>query len=119
MADGQTVVANAVEVEVSAEGVEGLMHKAATKRSVSATNMNAQSSRSHAVFRLRLEGVRTAADGTQQNLSGALNLIDLAGSERLDSSGATGARLKETQAINKSLSALGARHCAVATAATG
>lgn len=39
--------------------------------------------------------------------AGMLNLIDLAGSERLKTSSATGDRLKETQAINKSLSALG------------
>lgn len=39
--------------------------------------------------------------------TGALNLIDLAGSERLSRSLATGERLKETQNINKSLSALG------------
>lgn len=39
-------------------------------------------------------------------LRGKLNLVDLAGSERLSRSGATGDRMKETQAINKSLSCL-------------
>ena len=39
--------------------------------------------------------------------AGTLNLIDLAGSERLKESGATGQRLKETQNINKSLANLG------------
>ncbi|GFQ05146.1 kinesin-1, partial [Phtheirospermum japonicum] len=39
---------------------------------------------------------------TDQQVQGVLNIIDLAGS--LSKSGSTGDRLKETQAINKSLS---------------
>ena len=39
--------------------------------------------------------------------AGTLNLIDLAGSERLSQSCSTGERLRETKSINKSLSNLG------------
>lgn len=88
----------------SSEDVDRLLSKANKVRSVGATAMNAQSSRSHMVFMLAIDGTNAA---TGQKLSGALNLIDLAGSERVDKSEVTGSRLKETTSINKSLSALG------------
>lgn len=86
------------------DDVSSLLKKAMKERSVGATACNAQSSRSHMVFMLAVEGTNEA---TGQKLSGALNLVDLAGSERVGKSEVTGDRLKETQAINKSLSALG------------
>ncbi len=88
----------------SSEDVSRLLSKAMKERSVGATACNAQSSRSHMVFMLAVDGTNAA---TGQKLSGALNLVDLAGSERVGKSEVTGDRLKETQAINKSLSALG------------
>ena len=42
-----------------------------------------------------------------ESISGELNLIDLAGSERIKESGVTGAAMKEAQHINSSLSSLG------------
>jgi len=98
-----------IDVEDKAAGLaqlEAVMVAAARARSVATTKMNAQSSRSHSVFMLHLCGSNEES-GTI--VEGALNLCDLAGSERLDRSGAGSdhKRLKETQAINKSLSSLG------------
>lgn len=84
--------------------VDLLLRRATAHRAVGATACNEQSSRSHMVFMLQVHGVNEA---TGQRSSGALNLVDLAGSERIGKSEVAGARLKETQAINKSLSALG------------
>ncbi|KAI9889632.1 MAG: kinesin-like nuclear fusion protein [Vezdaea aestivalis] len=84
--------------------VEIILKKANANRSVAATKANERSSRSHSVFILKLRGENRA---TGESSEGTLNLVDLAGSERLSQSQATGDRLKETQSINKSLSALG------------
>ncbi|KAJ8584725.1 kinesin-domain-containing protein [Rhizopogon salebrosus TDB-379] len=90
----------------SPASVTSLLRVANSRRTVAATLMNERSSRSHSVFTLRISGTNTH---TGETCEGSLNLVDLAGSERLNSSGAAGdkERLKETQSINKSLSALG------------
>eukprot|EP00941_MAST-03F_sp_MAST-3F-sp1_P003741 g3741.t1 len=98
-----THVSGLTEITVSTpDDVKALIQTARKNRATASTKCNAQSSRSHSIFQLRLEGIR---DGEERHST--LNLVDLAGSERLSKSKASGDRLKETQAINKSLSALG------------
>ncbi|XP_055998157.1 carboxy-terminal kinesin 2-like isoform X2 [Ostrea edulis] len=97
-------VTNLTTVTVTSESqVHELLRKASHNRAVAETKCNERSSRSHSVFRLRISGVNKH---TKEVCQGTLNLVDLAGSERLKESGSEGARLKETQAINKSLSTL-------------
>jgi len=88
------------------EGLKTVMTTASRSRSVASTRMNERSSRSHSVFILQLYGVNRDNGAV---VEGTLNLCDLAGSERLSRSdaGSNFKRLKETQAINKSLSCLG------------
>ena len=77
-------------------------------RTVASTNMNNESSRSHAVFTVII--TQTLTD-TQSGVSGEkvskVSLVDLAGSERAVKTGAVGERLKEGSNINKSLTTLG------------
>jgi kinesin family member C1 len=88
----------------SPQRVEEILRKAMSNRSVAATKVNERSSRSHSVFILKLSGHNPL---TGEKSEGTLNLVDLAGSERLSQSKVEGARLKETQNINRSLSCLG------------
>ncbi len=88
------------------EDVMELISAGEKLRATSATGMNETSSRSHSVFILKIESKPEAAGGAAAR-SAVLNLIDLAGSERVGKTGATGQTLKEAQKINQSLSALG------------
>eukprot|EP01083_Nonionella_stella_P066011 173504_1 len=90
--------------------VTPLLARANATRAVGKTDCNERSSRSHSVFQMKITGKN---ETTGQSTSGVLNLIDLAGSERLKHSNSTGDRLKEAQAINKSLSSLGDVICAL------
>ncbi|KAG8067962.1 hypothetical protein GUJ93_ZPchr0005g14760 [Zizania palustris] len=73
-------------------------------RAVGSTALNERSSRSHSILTVHVRGLDVKNGSTSR---GCLHLIDLAGSERVERSEATGDRLKEAQHINKSLSALG------------
>lgn len=72
-------------------------------RTVASTKMNSCSSRSHML--LTVELIQNLPSGIEKR--GQLNLIDLAGSEKVRHSGVTGINLDETKKINLSLSALG------------
>jgi kinesin family protein 3/17 len=88
--------------------LEHVMEVGSKNRSMGATLMNVDSSRSHCIFTIDIE-MMSDNGGTEEEkiVSGKLNLVDLAGSERQSKTGATGDRLKEATKINLSLSALG------------
>ena len=73
-------------------------------RTVSSTNMNDTSSRSHSIVIMSIIQ-RNIKDNAIK--TGKLYLVDLAGSEKLTKTGAEGITLEEAKMINKSLSALG------------
>ncbi|KDO30097.1 hypothetical protein SPRG_05288 [Saprolegnia parasitica CBS 223.65] len=114
-ADGLTRSAVSTYEEITALMDAGIM-----ARTTASTNMNATSSRAHTIFQIIV--TQSRVDPTTNKMTdkvSRINLIDLAGSERAASTGATGARLKEGAAINQSLSALGNCISALADNASG
>ncbi|XP_068792970.1 kinesin-like protein KIF13B isoform X2 [Struthio camelus] len=104
----------------SYKDIESLMSEGNKSRTVAATNMNEESSRSHAVFKIILtHTLYDVHSGTSGEKVGKLSLVDLAGSERATKTGAAGDRLKEGSNINKSLTTLGLVISALADQAAG
>ena len=76
-------------------------------RTMSPTEANATSSRSHAVLQINLAQKDRNADINEPHTMATLSIIDLAGSERASATKNRGDRLQEGANINKSLLALG------------
>lgn len=100
-------LARATFIEVDeVEEVMAYLHKGNKKRTTEATNANAFSSRSHAVFQIFI----TMADKNKKikmsKKVSKLSMIDLAGSERGTQTENRGLRLREGAKINQSLLAL-------------
>ncbi len=87
-------------------GAEDILHsisEGSKQRTVSSTQVNSVSSRSHALLTITI--TQTGID--ESEIVSKLNLVDLAGSENVGRSEVHGIALAEAQNINKSLSALG------------
>uniref|UniRef100_A0A7S0R8D5 Kinesin-like protein n=1 Tax=Pyramimonas obovata TaxID=1411642 RepID=A0A7S0R8D5_9CHLO len=112
-AKGWVTVQNVqIEHVNSWQELQGCIDKGLRKRRTAGTQMNVESSRSHLIVTAVIESTNLQ---TQSLVKGKLSFVDLAGSERIKKSGSTGNQLKEAQAINKSLSALGDVISALAT----
>lgn len=104
------------EVEITTtEEAFSVFKKGQERRRIAHTQLNAESSRSHSIFNIRL--VQAPLDPIGEDLLqdksliciSQLSLVDLAGSERLARTGAGGERLREAGNINSSLMTL--RRC--------
>uniref|UniRef100_UPI00398E4D7C kinesin-like protein klp-3 n=1 Tax=Pristiophorus japonicus TaxID=55135 RepID=UPI00398E4D7C len=92
------------EIEVKTESdFRRVMQLGNKNRTVVSTEMNSESSHSHLILTLCVIGMDSVSGARYH---GTLTLCDLAGSEHISKTEATGQRLVEAAAINKSLTAL-------------
>ncbi|CAN8254809.1 unnamed protein product [Cochlearia groenlandica] len=117
--NGMITLSGATEVPITTkEEMASCLEQGSLTRATGSTNMNNQSSRSHAIFTITLEQMRkipaisVAKDTVDEDMGeeyccAKLHLVDLAGSERAKRTGSGGIRLKEGIHINRGLLALG------------
>ncbi|KAL4225702.1 Kinesin-like protein kif21b [Mactra antiquata] len=125
---GIYVVGTTTRLVYSLQETIQCLQSGALSRATASTNMNATSSRSHAIFTLHIKQHRIvkeeavildeensevkmeqSSDSVNEfeTLTAKFHFVDLAGSERLKRTGATGDRAKEGISINCGLLALG------------
>ncbi|CBZ53283.1 putative kinesin motor domain-containing protein [Neospora caninum Liverpool] len=97
---GLTLRLGATEEEALNHFFEGDMNRA-----VAGHTMNAQSSRSHCIFSIYIEG-KSRVESNDRIVTSKLHLVDLAGCERVKKTKSDGILLRESSYINKSLSFL-------------
>uniref|UniRef100_A0A2P2M7H7 Kinesin-like protein n=1 Tax=Rhizophora mucronata TaxID=61149 RepID=A0A2P2M7H7_RHIMU len=115
--NGVITLAGSTEISVSSfKEMAACLEQGSMSRATGSTNMNNQSSRSHAIFTISLEQMRklspvfsgeSSPNESEEYLCAKLHLVDLAGSERAKRTGSDGLRFKEGVHINKGLLALG------------
>ncbi|KAJ4890248.1 ATP binding microtubule motor family protein [Raphanus sativus] len=117
--NGVITLSGATEVPIATKDeMASCLEQGSLSRATGSTNMNNQSSRSHAIFTITLEQTRKITpisvvedtvdeDMGEEYSCAKLHLVDLAGSERAKRTGSGGARLKEGIHINRGLLALG------------
>ncbi|PWA47051.1 kinesin motor domain-containing protein [Artemisia annua] len=111
--EGMHHVPGLVESQVSnMSEVWEVLKTGSNARAVGSTNANEHSSRSHCIHCVMVKGENLVNGECTRS---KLWLVDLAGSERVAKTEVQGERLKETQNINRSLSALGDVISALAT----
>ncbi|CAI8599262.1 unnamed protein product [Vicia faba] len=114
---GVITLAGSTEVSVTTlKEMAACLEQGSLSRATGSTNMNNQSSRSHAIFTITLEQMCKAKNPNDSCLNDTMNdeylcaklhLVDLAGSERAKRTGSDGMRFKEGVHINRGLLALG------------
>ncbi|RDX60694.1 Kinesin-like protein KIN-4A, partial [Mucuna pruriens] len=115
--NGVITLAGSTEISVTTlKEMAACLEQGSLSRATGSTNMNNQSSRSHAIFTITLEQMRKPNSPSEiilndtmneEYLCAKLHLVDLAGSERAKRTGSDGLRFKEGVHINKGLLALG------------
>ncbi|KAG7560303.1 P-loop containing nucleoside triphosphate hydrolase [Arabidopsis thaliana x Arabidopsis arenosa] len=117
--NGVITLSGATEVPIATkEEMASCLEQGSLTRATGSTNMNNESSRSHAIFTITLEQMRKIPsislvkdtvdeDMGEEYCCAKLHLVDLAGSERAKRTGSGGVRLKEGIHINRGLLALG------------